>query len=52
MPHLPRDIGEQIAIHRSRRRKLLEMLRRLFGLARTAPGDSTKNPGPPGRDRV
>ena len=52
MPKLPRDIGEQIAGHRSRRRRLLEVLRRLFGLKPAAPDADRRNPKPSDRDRV
>ena len=34
MNHLPRDIGEQIAFPPSKRRRLLDVLRRLLGLGR------------------
>jgi hypothetical protein len=51
MPHLPRDIGEQIATHRSRRRRFLDLLRRWLRLPPVEP-KTFKNPGPPGRDRV
>jgi len=36
MPQLPRDIGEQIANERSRRRRLLDWLRRLLRLKHRA----------------
>ena len=34
MNHLPRDIGEQIAFPPSKRRRLVELIRRLLGLDR------------------
>jgi hypothetical protein len=52
MAKLPRDIGEQIAGHRSRRRRLLEMLRRLFGLKPPPRDPEPRNPKRPDRDRV
>jgi len=53
MPHLPRDIGEQIAGARSKRRRLIELIRRLFGLAPREGDDSqTRFPKPGRRDRV
>jgi hypothetical protein len=52
MPKLPRDIGEQIAGHRSKRRRLLEALRRLLGLKPARPDGERRNPKPSDRDRV
>jgi hypothetical protein len=52
MPKLPRDIGEQIARHRSRRRRLLEMLRRLLGLKPSTPDAERRNPKRRDPDRV
>jgi hypothetical protein len=52
MPQLPRDIGEQIAGHRSRRRRLLEMLRRLLRLKPPATDAERRNPKRGDRDRV
>lgn len=52
MAKLPRDIGEQIAGHRSRRRRLLEVLRRLLGLKPPKPDAERRNPKPFDRDRV
>jgi hypothetical protein len=53
MPHLPRDIGEQIAGARSKRRRLVEVIRRLLGLAPRATDESdARIPKPGRRDRV
>lgn len=52
MPKLPRDIGEQIAGHRSRRRRLLEVLRRLLGLKPPTTDAERRNSKPSDRDRV
>lgn len=43
MPNLPRDIGEQIAGARSKRSRLLDMIRRLLGLP---PRADTQRPPP------
>jgi hypothetical protein len=52
MPKLPRDIGEQIAGYRSKRRRLLEALRRLLGLKPRPPEAERRNSKPSDRDRV